>query len=87
MFARATLLWAAVASLQFISCSSSNLQDMNKGTDVGVGFVPPDVGPLPDTAPDTQDVASDQVEANDVESIEMDAGTDGTIDTPVNRDD
>jgi hypothetical protein len=32
------------AALLLTACSSSSPQDMNKGTDVGLGYVPPDVG-------------------------------------------
>jgi len=33
------------AALFFTGCSSSQPRDLNYGTDVGLGYVPPDVGP------------------------------------------
>jgi hypothetical protein len=102
-FTHATLLWAVAASLLLVGCSSSNLQDMNKGTDVGAGFVPPDTRPR-DLSPDSQDVARDQAEAADqagssdkpevadqaenTDAATYDGGsTDDGSDTPVNKDD
>jgi len=40
----------ASAALLLWGCSSSSPRDLNYGTDVGLGYVPPDVAP---TAPDT----------------------------------
>jgi hypothetical protein len=83
MFTRATLLWAIAASLLLVSCSSSNVQDMNKGTDAAVGFVPPDAGPRADTALDSEGI--------DAEIIDMDAATDeaspddGSVGVPVDE--
>jgi hypothetical protein len=57
--ASALLSLVAGASLLLSACSSSTPQDMNKGTDSGVGWIPPDTGAGPDLAPDALEVSAD----------------------------
>jgi hypothetical protein len=79
---------AGSATLFFAACSSSSPQDMNKGTDVGLGFVPPDVAL---TAPDTTAMeaggsadSGDAVEA--AGSANAANGIDGGVDAAVSLD-
>jgi len=44
MIARTLLTFAAGASLLHAGCGSSGPRDMNYGTDVALGWVPPDAG-------------------------------------------
>jgi hypothetical protein len=78
----------ASAALFLAACSSSSPQDMNKGTDVGLGYVPPDVAP---TAPDATVIeaggsvdSADAVEAGG--SANAANGIDGGVDAPVSLD-
>ena len=73
----------ASAALFLAACSSSSPQDMNKGTDVGLGFVPPDVAA---TAPDTTatEAGGESADPGDAVkgggSIDTAKGVDGGID-------
>jgi hypothetical protein len=60
MCTRSLLTLAVAAGLLLPACSSSGPRDMNYGTDAGLGFVPPDVGPRPDVAPAAKDTALEQ---------------------------
>jgi hypothetical protein len=79
---------AGSATLFFAACSSSSPQDMNKGTDVGLGYVPPDVAP---TAPDATVLeaggsvdSTDTVEAGGLANATK--GIDGGADAEVSLD-
>ena len=78
MFAGALLTLVVVASLLFPACSSSGPRDINYGTDVAVGFEPPDAafGPevVPDTSLDSPDLAQGVDGASTVDSS-TDEGT------------
>jgi hypothetical protein len=62
MLASALLTLVAVASLLLAGCSSSGPRDINYGTDVALGYVPPDaaaaVSPA-DVPLDTHEVSAD----------------------------
>jgi hypothetical protein len=57
MYASAFLALVVVASLLLVACSSSKAQDVNYGTDVAVGFVPPDGGYGPEAVSAASEVA------------------------------
>jgi len=69
------------AALLLSGCSSSSPRDINYGTDVGVGYVPPDVAPTTtayDAAIDTE-ITVDTANAVDGGVI-VDAAIDASID-------
>jgi hypothetical protein len=77
------LVGLALALLPLAGCSSSQPRDLNFGTDVGVGYVPPDV------APSIQDAGAVEVASVDlagVDTVGVDAaGNDTAVaDAPMN---
>jgi hypothetical protein len=72
---RARLLpLAALAGVHLFGCSSKGPQDMNLGTDAGLGFVPPDVPIRTDTAPDSAEAAA-------AESAGLDSTPDSAVES------
>lgn len=63
------LIGLALALLPFAGCSSSQPRDLSYGTDVGVGYVPPDV------APSIQDAGAVEVASIDLAGVDT-AGND-----------
>jgi hypothetical protein len=97
---RTHLLLSSVvaAGLLLAGCSSKDLQDMNKGTDAAVGFIPPDSG-RKDTSSeagggeaasvraevgDTMDATSDQADVDHADTASVDEGSsdDGSVEAP-----
>jgi PBP1b-binding outer membrane lipoprotein LpoB len=74
---------AVSASLLLSGCSSSSPRDINYGTDVAVGWVPPDVAPtitVTDSAAVDSQIASDSANAVDG-GVLQDASQAPSIDT------
>ncbi len=88
MLTRAALILAAAANLPLVGCSSNNLQDINKGTDVAAGWVPPDAGTAEAAPLDAQ--AIDTSASTDDTSASTDDGDgstdDGSVDAAANED-
>lgn len=80
-FASALFTLVAVASLLLAGCGSSGPRDMNYGTDVALGYVPPDSAA--DTADGARDVSAESAAADSPAVVDGGTAPDssGTIDT------